>query len=122
MFRDLPSQCVVLFYVMLLNLNRTRTAAAGRKKRSDFLSIVTEFRTLWSYREVDGGPDLPCCPPWGRGTRKQSQASLNLRGDDEEGLDGDVIKLLGAQGSESALESFQSFMEMEFKFFNRHFF
>lgn len=121
MLRDPPPPCGVLFCVMLLNLNWTRTAAAGRKKRNDFLSIVAEFRTLWRYGEVDGGADLPRVHPGGRCTRKPSQASINLRGDDEEGLDSDVINPLGVQGSVSALESFQSFMGMEFKFFNRLF-
>lgn len=85
MFPDLPSQCVVLFYVMLLNLNWTRTAAAGRKKRNDFLSIVAEFRTLWSYREVDGGPDLPRVHPGedaqGSSRRHQSTSAGTMRRD-----------------------------------------
>lgn len=53
---------------------------------------------------------------------KPSQASINLRGDDEEGLDSDVINLLQVEGSVSALESVQSFTGREFKFFNRLFF
>lgn len=39
------------------------TAAAGRNKHNDFLSVVAEFRTLQSYGEVDRGPDLPRVHP-----------------------------------------------------------
>lgn len=44
------------------------TAAAGRNKRNGFLSVVAEFRTLWSYGEVDRRPDLPRVHP-GKGAQ-----------------------------------------------------
>lgn len=82
-------------------------------KHNEFFSVVAEFRTRLSYGEVDRGPDLPRVHPGGRCTSTPRHQS-NLRRDDEEGLDSDVINLLGARGGASALESFHNVL---FRFF-----
>lgn len=69
---------------------------------------MAEFRTPLSYGEVDLGPDLPRVHPGEGAQGSTPRHQSNLRRDDEEGLDGDVINPLGERGSAPALESLQT--------------